>query len=249
MATKYLSQVSLDDINYQIKDTEARNLIAEINKKKHALSDTIDGEALRSKAVSITRPANILTAAASMPIRTEQIFFNGSDGVSAGGPVNYILVNAKKGDNHRTILDCYDLQTGDHYINGCMRAEANSTADGANVWTGWKLQPSPNNTYTKTEVNQILAQTSGIFTISNITVASNAWVSSSYNSMYPYEATITISNLTANDIVQPRYNNMDIINYTISPEMSINNGSFTIYAVNRPTTTMTIPEINCYQTI
>jgi hypothetical protein len=74
-----------------------------------------------------------------MPIRTVQLFFNGSDGVSAGGPVNYIIVNAKKGDNHRTILDCYDLQTGDHYINGCMRAETDSTATDANIWTGWIL--------------------------------------------------------------------------------------------------------------
>lgn len=146
------------------KFTEINNNFAEINKKTHALSDTIDGEALRSKAVSITRPDDILTAAASMPIRTEQIFFNGSDGVDAGGPADYIIVNAKKGDNHRTILDCYDLQTGNHYINGCMRAEANSTIEGANVWTGWKLQPSPNNTYTKTEVDTLIDQITG-FTI------------------------------------------------------------------------------------
>lgn len=88
-----------------------------------------------------------------------------------------------------------------------------------------------------------------IYTSQNIEIPNSQWVSSSYNSMYPYEATISIANLTANSIVQPKYNNMDIINYMISPEMSINSGSFTIYAVNRPTTTMTIPEINYYQTV
>lgn len=238
MATKHISQINLDNIDYQIKDANARNLITEldakiqeleslkrddyvytaanqaltnktyngytlkdaaghgvdntptansenlvksgalytkfteinnelneINNKKHALADDVDGEALRSQAVSISRPANILTAAGNMPLCTEQIFFNGSDGVSAGGPVDYILVNAKKGDNHRTILDCYDLQTGDHYINGCMRAETDSTATDANVWTGWRLQPSPSNTYTKTEVNNLIDQIPDSFTI------------------------------------------------------------------------------------
>lgn len=42
---------------------------------------------------------------------------------------------------------------------------------------------------------------------------------------------------------------MDIINYTISDEISINNVSFTIYTVKKPTTTIIIPEINFYKII
>lgn len=42
---------------------------------------------------------------------------------------------------------------------------------------------------------------------------------------------------------------MDIINYTISAEISINDVSFTIYTVKKTTTTTIIPEINFYKTI
>jgi hypothetical protein len=72
-----------------------------------------------------------------MATRTEEFWFLGGDGIASGAPVNYVMINAKKGDNHRTLLDCYDLNTGDHYINGCMRAETGSSVAGANDWTGW----------------------------------------------------------------------------------------------------------------
>lgn len=87
-----------------------------------------------------------------------------------------------------------------------------------------------------------------IFSVKNTSVAANSWVSSTRNSMYPYQATINISNLTENYIVFPKYNNIDLIKYIISPETLSNTGNITIYAKNKPTTAITIPEINCYQT-
>lgn len=87
-----------------------------------------------------------------------------------------------------------------------------------------------------------------IFSIKNTSVAANSWVASTHNTMYPFQATINISNLTENYIVSPKYNNMDLIKYVISPETLSNTGNITIYAKNKPSTAITIPEINCYQT-
>ena len=86
------------------------------------------------------------------------------------------------------------------------------------------------------------------FSIKNTSVAASSWVSSTRNSIYPYQATVNVSNLTENYIVAPRYNNMDLIKYIISPETLSNTGNITIYAKNKPTVAITIPEINCYQT-
>lgn len=109
-----------------------------------ALSDTIGGSAKMAEAVNITRPTkSILEVAGDMDLFTEKVFFFGSDGFTYGAPSNYVIINAKKGANHRTILDCYNLQNGDHHINGCMNAQTGSTQSGANVWTGWILQPNP----------------------------------------------------------------------------------------------------------
>lgn len=110
---------------------------------KYAGSSSVGGAANSSNIVNITRPSkSILEVAGDMAVFTEAIYFFGSDGAQYGAPVNYVIINAKKGANHRTILDCYALQTGDHYINGCMNAQTGSTQSGANEWTGWVLQPN-----------------------------------------------------------------------------------------------------------
>lgn len=44
-----------------------------------------------------------------------------------------------------------------------------------------------------------------IYTIQNIQISSNKQISSSHNSIYPYETTITISDLTAKDILSNQY--------------------------------------------
>lgn len=112
-----------------------------INGLKYAGSTTVGGAANSANKVNITRPAGFVDAAAAVANGTEQIFFYGSDGITNGAPVNYVIINVKKGDNGRTIADCYSLQTGAHYINGCMNSGNNASGSDYNVWTGWKLQP------------------------------------------------------------------------------------------------------------
>ncbi len=102
---------------------------------KYALADSVGGAAMKMKVTRVTE--NITTVAAKLPNQTEVVYFCGSDGLSLGCPKTYCIINIKKGDNYRTIMDCYDLNTGDHYINGCMHADGND-----DVWTGWVLQPN-----------------------------------------------------------------------------------------------------------
>ena len=133
-ATSYTNSniyVNTDNVLYSAKGFQGK------------LIGNADTATIASK-VNITRPSkSILEVAGDMALFSEEIYFFGSDGLLYGAPVNYVIINAKKGANHRTILDCYDLQTGDHYINGCMNAQTDSTVSGANVWTGWVLQPNP----------------------------------------------------------------------------------------------------------
>jgi hypothetical protein len=49
-------------------------------------------------------------------------------------PETYCICNIKKGNNHRTLIDCYSLVNGKHWINGNQDTRTDS-------WTGWKLQP------------------------------------------------------------------------------------------------------------
>lgn len=100
----------------------------------YALSSTPGGSSLSSAV----RRANqsIFTIAASLDVDTETVWFGGSNGVSdAEMPENYCICNIKRGNNHRTLIDCYSLVNGKHWINGCI-----STLNG-DPWTGWKLQP------------------------------------------------------------------------------------------------------------
>lgn len=111
-----------------------------INNLKYAASNTVGGNAIKANTVNITRPSSFIDAAAAVAARTEAIFFYGSDGTSGGAPVNYVIINVKKGDNGRTIADCYSLQTGAHYTNGCMNSGYDSSQTSTyNIWTGWKL--------------------------------------------------------------------------------------------------------------
>ena len=109
----------------------------------------LSGTANMANSVNITRPANIFTTVKNMASQTEQVFFFGGDGIAVGGPVNYIIINAKKGSGERIILDCYALQTGDHYINGNMTVSNDAT------WTGWILQPNPASLESKIEADKI----------------------------------------------------------------------------------------------
>ena len=118
---------------------------------KYALSDSVGGNALISNKMSVVGRVSssntILQAAAAAAVRTEEIWFGGSDGVAGGMPAAYCITVIKKGDNHRTLLDCYHLNTGNHYINGCMDTRDTTTYP----WTGWVKQPN------KTDIDTINA--------------------------------------------------------------------------------------------
>ncbi len=109
---------------------------------KYALSDSVGGNALISNKMSVigrvSSSNTIFQAAAAAAVRTEEIWFGGSDGVAGGMPAAYCITVIKKGDNHRTLLDCYHLNTGNHYINGCMDTRDTTTYP----WTGWTKQPT-----------------------------------------------------------------------------------------------------------
>lgn len=146
--------------------TEITNLQSTLDGKlssstKYAGSESVGGPATYAKQMSIPRIAsNLMTSiAANLPVDTEAIYFGGSDAASLGCPTSYCIVNIKKGNNHRTILDCYNLTTGNHYINGNLDARVSTG------WTGWKLQPNESHIhdsryYTKDEIDGTVAVTS-----------------------------------------------------------------------------------------
>lgn len=124
---------------------------------------------INAKSLNIARLSNkVLTKiAVDLDLNTEIVYFAGSDGTSLECPENYCILRVIKGDNHRTLIDCYCLTNGNHYINSNIHS---ATTTG---WTGWKLQPNPDNTYTKTEIDNLIS-VNDIDTICNtgLTIAS-----------------------------------------------------------------------------
>lgn len=79
---------------------------------------------------------SILTIAAEQPNQTEACWFGGSDAVNpCEMPETYCFCTIKKGSNQRTLIDCFSLVNGKHWIN----SNANVATD---PWSGWQLQPN-----------------------------------------------------------------------------------------------------------
>ena len=158
------SDAKFTDTTYTEATTTSAGLMSSADKVK---LDSISpgssgGTADYANRVKITRKStNIFDEANNIPILTEEIWFLGGNGTQFGAPANYVIINAKKGDTYRTILDCYALQTGYHYINGCMDARPGSTSP----WTGWILQP---NNDTVGFTNKALTYDSGIYSTGSL---------------------------------------------------------------------------------
>ena len=142
-ARSNLSVYSVDQITSLLaskSDTHGHPYLS--SSTTYAASSSVGGNAsLADKLAVIGRVSSSTTiqiAAANAAVRTEEVWFGGSDAVAGGMPMTYCIVVIKKGDNHRTILDCYHLNTGDRYINGCMDTRDTTTYP----WTGWKKQPN-----------------------------------------------------------------------------------------------------------
>lgn len=104
-----------------------------------------------ANGLSIPRiTTSVLQTACDIGVNTEHAFFAGSDGVTFDCPARYCIVKIQKGDNHRTLLDCYHLETGDHYINGSTNAQGSKDTV---AWTGWVKQP------TRAEVDAVTEKT------------------------------------------------------------------------------------------
>ena len=111
----------------------------------------IEVNANKAKVMDIPQiTQSIKTIAINLPIDTEATYFGGSNATTLDCPVNFFIANIKKSNTHIALIDGYDLQTGDHYINRCLNTNTSNPQ-----WTGWQLQPNFNNTYTKDEVNNI----------------------------------------------------------------------------------------------
>lgn len=79
---------------------------------------------------------SILTIAAEQSNQTETCWFGGSDAVNpCAMPETYCFCTIKKGANQRTLIDCFSLVNGKHWINSNTNAVTGS-------WSGWLLQPS-----------------------------------------------------------------------------------------------------------
>lgn len=91
---------------------------------------------VKSVAQDIPRVlTNVLEVAYSQPTESQTVYFCGSDGTSLGCPENYCILTIQKGNNHRTLIDAYALNTQTHYTNGNSFASPDTTTRG--TWTGW----------------------------------------------------------------------------------------------------------------
>lgn len=90
-----------------------------------------------AQSTSASRAAkSIFTIAAEQPNQTEACWFGGSDAVNpCGMPETYCFCMIKKGANQRTLIDCFSLANGKHWINSNANAVTGS-------WSGWQLQPN-----------------------------------------------------------------------------------------------------------
>ena len=101
---------------------------------------TFNGNATTATVAQSTNASratkSILTIAAEQPNQTEACWFGGSDAVNlCEMPETYCFCMIKKGSNQRTLIDCFSLVNGKHWIN----SNANVATD---PWSGWQLQPN-----------------------------------------------------------------------------------------------------------
>lgn len=77
----------------------------------------------------------------------------------------------------------------------------------------------------------------------NMSVVTNAWVSDTTYTDYPYRASITIPNCTVNHIPEVVFSLTDAISGKLAPVIESYNGGIYLYASEIPSGTITIPTI------
>lgn len=129
---------------------------------------------------------------------------------------------------------------------------ANIPAASTSVYGVTKLSSATNSTSTslaatasavKSAYDRATNAASLIFT--NVSVATTAFVSDTTYKDYPFKAVITCSNVTSNHVPTVNFSLADATSGNYAPVALSGSGNVTIYAVEKPTATVTIPSIVC----
>ena len=84
---------------------------------------------------------------------------------------------------------------------------------------------------------------------SNVSVATSAWTSSTTYANYPYQANITVSGCTSNHVPEVIFSVADAVSGTFAPVCASGTNKVTIYATKKPSAAITIPTIECRQSL
>ena len=85
--------------------------------------------------------------------------------------------------------------------------------------------------------------------VNNISVATSAWTSSATYTDYPYEASVTVSGCTSNHVPEVIFSVTDAVSGTFAPICVSGTNKVTIYATEKPSAAITIPTIECRQSL
>jgi len=88
-----------------------------------------------------------------------------------------------------------------------------------------------------------------LLTFANKTVSVSSWASSSTYANYPYAAVISCSGVTADYVADVVFSPDDADGGNFAPVALTGSGTVTIYAVEKPTSTVTIPTIKCEKAV
>lgn len=95
----------------------------------------------------------------------------------------------------------------------------------------------------RTKLNNLGQYTDDLVSIiENTTVPTSAWVSDITHSPLAFKATVNVSGLSATDLVTLLFSQTDQSTYNYAGG-EVGNGTITIYAITKPTSTLTIPQI------
>lgn len=85
--------------------------------------------------------------------------------------------------------------------------------------------------------------------VSSISISTSAWVSNTTYSDYPFRASVSISGVTTSYVPEVIFSMTDATSGNFAPVCETYNGGVYIYAKEKPTTTVTIPVIECRTTV
>ena len=85
--------------------------------------------------------------------------------------------------------------------------------------------------------------------VNGIDVATSDWTSSTSFTEYPYEASVTVPGCTSDHVPEVIFNGTDAVSGIFAPICVSGTNTVTIYATETPTANITIPTIECRQSL